>query len=130
MRVKIIGGDVYIPEFNDNKELPEAEQIKCHYKHMSVEQDSQFTRLADPEFDSETREMATTIKFVRDDAGIVAASWPKIENCCYDLNNGKAVEIESGADLLKAPKDFRRLFDELLNEAFARVNAVDKKKLK
>ena len=37
MKIDIAEGFDYIPEYNDNRKLPEKEQVVVHFKYLSVE---------------------------------------------------------------------------------------------
>lgn len=114
---------VFIPEFNENKELPVAEQIKVTYKRPTIAtKEKLFPRQF--QFDqSGQAQMAITI----DREKIIKELVTKIENLSY-MDAGTEIGIKTATQLFVAPVEFDAFIEELytfLNEV---VNAkVDEK---
>ena len=107
MRVSVKRTDVYIPEWNGNRKLPESEQVRVHYHFLSFEEQEQIV--------SVDNSGNTKLNF----AAGVSAQVDKVENLTIDVD-GKDVQIKTGADLVN-----NAAVDRLALEVWRHLNAVD-----
>lgn len=91
MKLIIKDSDVFIPEWNKNKSLPEAEQIKIYYKYLTTEQRKQFVYTEPLKISTEKNkdsEMELVIK--QDTMGIAKTSVYRIDG--IELSDGKKID--------------------------------------
>jgi len=56
MKVRVARSDIYVPKWRDNRELPEAEQIKVHFNYMTAVQEEQYSMFK-PKYVGEGKEV-------------------------------------------------------------------------
>lgn len=113
MRIVLQKTRIYIPRFNNNRELPEKEQIEVEFQKPNARQrrilrrniytsdgEGQVRFEIHTDIDGTIREIPCTIKrfFVED--------------------NGKVIEVSSLAQLVEIGGETASLFNEILNEIF------------
>ena len=90
MRITIKRTDTYVPKWNGNRKLPEAEQVKVHYHFLSFEEQERLVSL-----DSSS-------KAVLNFAAGVASQVDRIDNLTVDAD-GEEKDITSGGELVAEP---------------------------
>lgn len=122
MLLEISNEDVFVPEFNGNRDLPEDEQIKVYLNmptksiQAAVKPDNklrmEFDKDGNPTggfVEAEVREEIMFRKMIR-----------SIDNCAYK-SNGKVVHVREAKDLAGVPVQYSPLVDEISKELQRRL---------
>ena len=101
MIVELKRTDTYIPEWNDNKELPETEQIKFLHKFLGAADRKQYVYNKPIEFSqSKDIDQVSKLEIVTDGQGIARKCVTSIENLSVNID-GKTTAIEDIATFYK-----------------------------
>jgi hypothetical protein len=122
----------YIPEFDNNRELPSSEQITVTYKAATIELKNKIVSrpTAIGDFDETGRSRGMKIEFKVDDEAYLRNMIVGISGAGYQGDGDKEARyIKTAADLLKAPICFEPLITELVKLFREELNAgaVDEK---
>lgn len=127
MKIHYKKSDTFIPEWNDNKLLPEEEQVKFHHTFLSTEQRKKFVYwknytegqmavlsvLANTEKLSEDDSIKALERddreYVQDAAGIAKTITTKIDNLTMIDENENEHKIDTIEKFYKAPDAFSAL---------------------
>lgn len=111
MKVVIAQGDIYIPTWNGNKDLPQDEQIKIHYKFPTTNQRERYVKKYPAEIESGHN--IVKLKIETDDKAMFRQLVTRIENLeAEDKQSGQIKKIEKPEDLLEA-RGVEALYDEI-----------------
>ena len=94
MKIKLSRTDIYIPNWNGNRSLPESEQVKVEYRFMTSEEEERFS-LIRPVYnmaDGKTQEIAVNYDIHAND----------IWRVCVKKVNG--LQDENGAEIADPKK--------------------------
>lgn len=96
MKIEVKDREVFIPQWNSNKDAPESEQIRVHYKYLNQGDRSRYIRVEkETKFSSDGKpEMA----LYQDQAGLTKAMVTLIEN----LTVGKT-DVKTANQLYETP---------------------------
>lgn len=126
MKIHYKKNDIFIPEWNDNKKLPEGEQIKFHHRFLTTLERKQFIYVEEhtqgsvakfasgySEDMTEDEQVAlldkTDRKITQDGAGIARCVVTKIENLEMEDEAGKILKIDTIEKFYNAPDIFPAL---------------------
>lgn len=107
MRVQVKRNDTYIPKWNGNRKLPEAEQVKVHFHFLSFEEQQQLV--------SVDENNKTKLNFSQG----VASQVDSIENLVVE-EDGEEKTVDTGAQLVSEPA-----CDRLALEVWQYLNSLD-----
>ena len=93
MKVKIARQDVYIPDWKNNKKLPEMEQIKVEFSYMTAEQEEKFSTIVPKYRGTETDKMNVEVE-IHTNANAIWNDCVKKVNGLFDEND-KEITIPS-----------------------------------
>lgn len=125
MRVSLKKSDVFIPDWMGNKDLPEAEQVKFHYKFLGSAERNQYVYKKPTEFrfDGKGQGQFGTIEMVQDAKGMALRMVTRIENLEVELDDGKVVHIDNIQEFYKyALHDLASEVESRMLEATAMVD--------
>lgn len=107
--------DVFIPEWDGNKELPVGEQIQVKYKSVTVAMKERlFPRAFDyKQASADSKDMLTSMTILVDRKKVIAEMTVDIKNCAYETAEGEIVKVVTVEQLFKTPIDFDPLIEEL-----------------
>lgn len=97
MKIKLSRTDTYIPKWNGNRNLPEAEQVKVDYRYMTCEEEEKWSVIRPVFTDGETKEVKVDYATHAND--IFAACVLKVDGLCD--TDGKPVAKPQ--EVLKVP---------------------------
>jgi len=121
MRVVIAEKDVFIPTWNDNKNLPEDEQIKVHYKFPTQNQRNRYITRYPAELESgknaASGQNTIRMKIETDDKMMFKLLVTKIENLEWEDHDGQIHEIKKPDELFDA-RGLDALYDEIIGHLF------------
>lgn len=101
MKVSLKQSDVFIPDWNDNLDLPADEQVKVYYRFLGTGDRAKYIYRKNAEWQfSEKGDSVGTAEMVTDGRGLAMRMVTKIEGLELDLDN-KVVRIETIADFYK-----------------------------
>jgi hypothetical protein len=120
MEVHVIRRGVFTPRWNNNPELPEPEQVRVRWRHLTYEE-SQSIAL---EFDN----LGSRKQYAAYKNRIYAAMTEGIDNLCERDDEGEAIVIDSYEKLLSSVA-FLELKVEI-DAYYDRLSVIDKKKSK
>lgn len=110
---------VFVPEWNENKEQPEVEQIKIAYKAPTIamkdslfERKFDFVQSADKKDDKGNPVMEPAMSITVDRQKVISAFVTKIENLVADID-GTEMPIKTASQLFSAGVEFDGLVEEL-----------------
>ena len=110
---------VFVPEWNENKEQPEVEQIKIAYKAPTIamkdslfERKFDFVQSADKKDDKGNPVMEPAMSITVDRQTVISAFVTKIENLVADID-GTEMPIKTASQLFSAGVEFDGLVEEL-----------------
>jgi len=115
MKVNISKKGTFIPEWNGNKDLPEEEQIKVHFRYLNVQERKRYTTQHPWEVDGQGN---FSFKLEHDDKAIFQAMTETIENLSIEDENGNTKEVKTADDLLNA-RGLDELFQEIWTHYFS-----------
>lgn len=119
MNVVIKSRGVYVPAWNDNRKLPEGEQVRVHWKVLSTAERQDLYQL-EPSDDEKQ-----PLKVVMPKNALFLAMTERVENLSASVD-GAEVEITTGQQVCDTP-GLGDLYSELY-DFYAHLDAVDKKK--
>ena len=90
MKVKIARQDVYIPEWKNNKKLPEAEQVKVEFSYMTAEQEEKFSTIVPKYKGTETSNMNVEVE-IHTNANAIWDECVKKVIGLFDEDTGKEI---------------------------------------
>lgn len=94
MKVELKKRDVFVPEWNGNKEQPEEEQIKFHHKYLGAARRKEFIYTKPLRFSStKQNEQVAEAEYVQDGKGIALEVTEKIENLNVSVDGADEVAI-------------------------------------
>ena len=94
MIIEVNNKGIYIPDFGNNKTLPEAEQIKVHHRYLLPGERQKFIYTEPLMVDKLKGEVDSKVKAVQDMTGIAKTIITKIEGFSIK-SGGKNVKIDS-----------------------------------
>lgn len=94
MIIEVKNKGVYIPDFGDNKTLPEAEQIKVHHRYLLPGERQNFIYTEPLMVDKLKGEVDSKVKAVQDMTGIAKTIITKIEGFSVKAGS-KTVKVDS-----------------------------------
>ena len=127
MVINVKKSDIYIPEWNDNRDLPEAEQIKFHHRFLTTAEREQFVYWKNYT-EGEMSKLATMVgdnfdfddyvennkrEWVQDKEGIARKIITKIENLVIKDESGKEETLDTIEKFYSAPDAFASLRAEI-----------------
>jgi hypothetical protein len=95
MKVSVRKENVFVPEWNGNREESESEQIKVVYRYPTVTEKERFLYTKPIKV---TGEGAGEIEFVQDAQGLAKSIIKRVENLTLDVD-GKERQIKTANDL-------------------------------
>ena len=98
MILEIKNENTFVPEWNGNSKLPEAEQIKITYRFLLPGERKKYIRTGPIVLDRETGELDSKVEFIQDAEGIAKSVIKKIEGLSVKTN-GKEKNISTVAML-------------------------------
>ena len=126
IKIKMLESDwnEFIPEFMDNKELPENEQISCKVKFISqAEQDKLTDSLIGQQREGFKKKQP--IKWSKAHAELVNEHVKEIKNV-FIIKDNQEVKVETMAELYKVPQ-LKNLYSEIANALEASVDEEETK---
>lgn len=102
MIIEVKDHEVYIPEWNGNRDLPDDEQIKVHHRYFLPGERKKYIYTKPVRVDVNTGDVDSKVDFVQDEQGIVKALITKIENLTVKAG-GKEIKVTNGEALYKQP---------------------------
>ena len=94
MIIEVNNTGLYVPDFGNNKTLPESEQIKVHHRYLFPGERQKFIYTEPLMVDKLKGEVDSKVKAVQDMTGIAKTIITKIEG--YSIKSGgKTVKIDS-----------------------------------
>lgn len=114
MIVEIKETEVFVPEWNGNKNLNIDEQISIGYKALTCVSRKRIIprQVVKFEYDKDGNAKGGSGEFSNDPESVVrAAEGVQIDNLSYE-KNGKTIEIHTVAELCSAPSVFHGLIQE------------------
>ena len=107
--------DVFIPEWDGNKDAPLGEQIQITYKAVTV---AMKEKLFPREFDYKqantgSQDMLTSMVIKVDRKKVIAEMTVAIKNCAYETAEGEIKKVATVEQLFATPIDFDPLIEEL-----------------
>jgi hypothetical protein len=97
MIVEVVKEKVYVPEWNGNRDLPEADQIKVYHRFLSPSERGKFF-YRKPLRIKVSGETESSLEYVSDEAGFVKSVVTKIENYAIS-EDGDIKEIKTADQL-------------------------------
>lgn len=131
MKIHYKKSDIFVPEWNDNKKLPEGDQIKFHHKFLTTVERKTFIYWKDrtegqmaalsviADIENMTQEEQYKVlerddrALVQNAEGIARAIVTKIENLEMEDEEGKVQKIDTIAKFYNAPDAYPALRAEL-----------------
>ena len=128
MVINVKKEDIFIPEWNGNQDLPDAEQIKFYHRFLTTDErerycyiknftEGKMQRLFDivqkPEFDIEAYVENNDREVIRDKRGIAKAIVTKIENLVLENETGGKETVNTIEGFYNAPDAYSGLRAEL-----------------
>jgi len=98
MILEIKNENTFVPEWNGNSKLPEAEQIKITYRFLLPGERKKYIRTGPIVLDRATGELDSKVEFIQDAEGIAKSVIKKIEGLSVKTN-GKEKNISTVAML-------------------------------
>jgi len=124
MKIVAKSGLIYVPEFNSNKKLPEAERVQIEYKYLTGPERDRIIGLAPIKFDAEGNPKSE-YEFRFDTENMIRTSVVKIKNLVIEKDGkDKPAEVEDLVNVSELAGLYRELSDFFLTEN----RAQDKKK--
>ena len=145
MKIHYKKSDIFIPEWNDNKKLPEGEQIKVHHRFLTTLERKTFVYWKDrtegqmaalsaiANIDDMTQEDQYKIlerddrALIQNSEGIARAIVTKIENLEMEDETGKVHKIETIDQFYKAPDAYPALRAEIEAKCLSMSARADSK---
>lgn len=104
MKISLKKSDTFIPDYEDNLQLPEDEQIKFHYTFLGSATRKQYEYLEDILITQEIVEGSQQVgnrKLIQDSKGMAMAMVTKIENLEVAYEDGTTEKVEDIRDFYK-----------------------------
>lgn len=98
MRVKIEKAKTFVPAWNGNRDLPEAEQIKVHHRFLAPGEKQKYY-YSEPLELSGDKDEKPKMRWQQDMTGHVKAVVTSIENYAIEYADGTAVDIDTAGKL-------------------------------
>jgi len=108
VKITLKKSDVFIPDYGNNLELPEDEQLKFHIQFLGASRRQQFVYLEDIEITQEIAEGAGQVgnrKLIQDSKGMARAMVTGIDNLEIEYDNGETAKVTSITDFYNRPID-------------------------
>lgn len=123
MIINVKRANVFIPEFNGNRDLPDNEQIKFHHGFLTTEEREEFVyvknftqggvdklvSLVGKDFDLDTYAEANDREVVQDSKGIAKKITTKIENLVIEDESGAKETLDTIEKFYAAPDAFSHM---------------------
>lgn len=108
----------FVPEFNGNKELAEADRIVVHYKNPTFQMKEKIKGKSETvaRADVNGKIEGIDISLKTDEVAILREMLIRIDGLSYRDEKGVEVEIKDAAQLIVAPVEFTELIDEIVKE--------------
>jgi len=126
MRVSLKKSDVFIPDWHDNLELPEGEQVKFHYKFLGSAERARYVYRKPTEytFDNKGGDGFGKAEIVTDGKGLALRMVTRIENLEVETEAGQVRNIDTIEEFYKySLPDLASLVEAAMLDATAVVDS-------
>ena len=128
MRINVKRNSIWIPDWEDNKKLPEKEQIRFHHRYLTTDERDIYIFVEDIQVkDLTATDGDDNRKWVQNKKGITKAVITKIENLILVDEKGKETAIDNIEKFYSAPDAFPVLTVLLESYCLGLVARVDSK---
>ena len=109
MKINVKRNSIWIPDWEDNKKLPEKEQIRFHHRYLTLDERDEFIYIESATVEQVQLEESGNRKFIQDKKGIAQRITTKIENLVMVDENGKEEKLDTIDKFYSAPDAFSEL---------------------
>jgi hypothetical protein len=118
MRLEISKEGVFVPVFNNNKDLPATDQITVRYRTPTVAIKNRCRKRPQAKALASANGGIDRMEIVieKDDISTLTEMLISISNCSYGVGDGRDQKITGAQDLINAPIEFEPLLKEIVAE--------------
>lgn len=126
MKIQIKESDIYIPNWHNNRELPDAEQIKIYYKYLTTDQRKTYVHTEPLKVSAEKgKDSEIEIVIKQDTEGIAKASIYRIDG--LETMEGKKIDTVAKLYSTIDSSEIGMLIAEVENYLLSANRGIDEK---
>lgn len=126
MRINVKKDSIWIPDWEDNKKLPEKDQIRFHHRFLTADERDIYVYVEDMQIKNLT-DKEDNRKWIQNKKGIAKAVITKIENLVFVDEKGKEEKIDTIEKYYASPDAIPALTYILESYCLGLVARVDSK---